>query len=905
MKASKNSFYFSLILLCLVLSFPAHSQLQLFKDNKTCLYGYTDNAGKWIVPAQYVYAEEFYDRKYVVVGNFDKKGLLDTTGKLAVPLMYDQISNYSNWFYLKKDSSFSVFDAKTGRICYANFPFPIISYQQRYAIFQHGVYYGLAVNEKIVIDSVSAIYENQYTKLAIIRYGLLDMYSFRLYDTKKSIFINSEFYQSIVQQDETHYAVKKENRYGMIDNNGKTVVPFSYTALYKDPNSSNSPLILQRKNNRGYDVYSRSGEKVNRKPYPFIDTLLIKESIFIIAEKNKYGMLKYDGTLSLPCIYDSIVHLYYESGNMLLYQNKGIQVANTEGTILNTGYYSNICFTRPLFNEEGYTDSYELHLPFVVDIRADSTPLLLDLSEMTEYASGSGYQMDTGLRLYADGRYGFISADLEYVIPPVYDMIFPFEPGQQYTSVIQQERFGIMNQSGELIMKPEYVFIEQNPFSEQSFIFMTENHLFGIKNSEGDTLIQPVYTALSGYDPENDYVWAQHADSTALRLIDGNESLKSLYDFEYPFLLSDQKNVIARVNISEDDEMYKTGVLDCNTLQAVVPFIYETIAAINDSMYFCLIQKSYTDSAYSDLYIHDVRIDSVTGFTMLSENIVAIERTYSWGYFKDGKWLIPPYKKPAGYSEDERTILQIQSQTFTGLVASPDEEYEIILEFDSMAAANPLQHLLHNEVLLWYSNDQKRTFNTIFIEDEELKMIPVLYTADYVNSRINSEYEESDDAYYGYSRWNSSTIKTITAIIHTPSFAEFRYVSTVSTRSSYDIIHENKYFTLSQNNQLKELSLADITNHLQYRSLLSALINIQLDSMENIQLPCTDRDNIIDLATGYQFEKEGLLFYFKDERADESYDYEEIEVLLSYAELIPYFRKSVYLPDLYRNSLKQ
>ncbi|WP_018342875.1 WG repeat-containing protein [Cytophaga aurantiaca] len=901
-------FFISFAVLVCCIHTKAYAQLHLLKDNKTCLYGYTNEAGEWIVPAQYVYAEEFSDKNYAVVGNGDKTGLLDTTGTFILPLIYDQIVVYyrENYYLLKNDSTYSIFDVTDKKVHYKNFLYPITQYKNSYVIFQKGAYYGLAFNEKIVFDNVYHINNNVYTQVAIVHHGPYNNDSLRLYDLQKNAFISEDFYNWISLEGENHYLVRKHDRYGMIDKTGKIAIPFSYSALYS--NSYSHPILVMRNvNNKGYDVYSLTGKKLNRKPYPYIDTVLVEKNLYIISKNKKFGILKADGTLGLPCIYDSITHLEWNN-IYLLYQDKGIHVSSNEGVILNKKQYKNICFPSSLFKpdeETPHSAYYEEQLPLIVNIWNDSSVSIIIIDSLKEHTTGDGYEMETDIRLYANEKYGFLSTSLNYILPPAYDMIFPFETDQYSTSILNEERFGIMSRNGEVVIEPEYLFIEQNPFSDSSFIFMSEENLFGIKNSEGDILIQPVYTALSGYDPEHDYCWAQHIDSTELRLIDRNEELKSLYDFAYPVSLSLEKNTIVRVRVSDViEEVYKTGVLDCSTLLPVIPFVYEKIAALNDSMYLCMMEENYTNSTHLDLYIHDMRIDSVTGISILPENIIAIERNYNWGYFRDGAWLIRPTKKPLGYILDERSVIQMQSQTFAGLSYEDFVDYEITIEFYTTATSNPLSHSLNNEILWWYCNDQKLSFNNIYMY-EDTENIPVLYTNDYVTNVIESKDDEYEEYYYGNSNINTSTSEIIYAVIHSASFAEIRFRREYWNRYASEIIHDNKQYTITNTNQLKQLSLADITNHPQYKALLSALINIHLDSLEDIQLPCTDRDNIIELTKGYQFEKEGLRFYFKDERYEyNNFEEQEIEALIPYSELMIYFKKSVYISLLYRNSIK-
>lgn len=887
----------------LFLPSESQAQLTLFKDNKTCLYGYTDSMGEWIVQPQYLYAEEFYDG-HAIVGINNLKGLLGPGGSVLVPLQYDYIIPNYNWYALKHDTLYDVFDISVQKITVKDFPYPINQYKNDYLIFSDKQTYGLFADNTFLLNHASAIDVDMHSKSAVIHYRWQQQDSIRIYLLQQHAF-TPDTYSYLRRTDTDSYLVKKGKSYGIIDHTGKTVVPFAYTQMYLSE-AATAPVILQKKNNKGYDVYSAAGKKLNRKPYPYIDTTsLIQYNIYIVTQKKKQGILDENGNVKIPFTYDSITYEPTDNGAVyLLYTSNGIQVADARGNVLHKEYYSNIAFMKPLYAPE-IEYSYEAPIPpYVISILPDTSVILLHVYDSTQYLPGTEEYPDAGYRLYSNGKYGMITAGQEHVLPPAYDFIFPFENKHGYTKILQNGKFGILDLSGEVIIQPDYLFIGENPLSDESFIFMTEDYLFGMKNAADEILIEPVYTMLSGYDAEKDYCWAKHADSSELRLIDRNGVHKSPYDFAYPVPLDGSSGVILQaVTGDASNQTYKTGVLDGNTLQQLVPFMYEHIARVNDSIYLCSMEATHTDSTYTDVYIQQMRIDSVTGCSVLPDGVIAVERCYSWGYLKNGSWLIKPGKWPGAYDAELSDLLQMQAQTTSSYTSDLYGDHEITLEFDT--TQRTLSKLLNYEVIQAFSTIQKRTFGNLY-SGEDMQNRLVLYDRDYVSMLIGSASEPEEEMYYAHAGgYGSTSMETITAVVHTPAFGELRLHNESWVRSSHYVSHKSIAYTLTPDNQLKRLSLADITNHLQHATLLSALINLQLDSLQDIQLPCTDREAIVELATGYQFEKEGLLFYFEDERAHDSYEYEEIQVLLPYAQLLQHFRKSAYLPQLYKHSLQQ
>ena len=65
----------------------AQDMLYPFSENGK--YGYINKTGKVVLPAQFEYAEKFYEG-LAVVKQGGKRGFIDATGKMVIPALYDQ-----------------------------------------------------------------------------------------------------------------------------------------------------------------------------------------------------------------------------------------------------------------------------------------------------------------------------------------------------------------------------------------------------------------------------------------------------------------------------------------------------------------------------------------------------------------------------------------------------------------------------------------------------------------------------------------------------------------------------------------------------------------------------------------------------------------------------------------------
>jgi hypothetical protein len=491
---------------------------------------------------------------------------------------------------------------------------------------------------------------------------------------------------------------------------------------------------------------------------------------------------------------------------------------------------------------------------------------------------------------------------MAHVLLPTYDFIMPFKDERRQTNIIHNGLFGIIDIEGKTIIQPEHVFIEQSSFAEESFIIKNEAGYWGIIDTNNETIIPAEYSAITAYDAELDYFWGIPKNSTAWNILNKDQQVKNPLYFDFPVLLSHTPYTAVRVYIEEDDA-FKSGVIKCTTLEPLVPYKYEKIQQINDSIFMCYKNTS-TDSPFGcDLYIHNHRIDSVNAITFLPNNILAINKNNHWGYFSGDDWIIIPADgKPTKNIEDHVKILNL---TFSNEDESYLEGSGSVSLFMNTVTTSPIRILTNNKALQVYCN----TLAEESFDEEDFSAYPSITVFDdtYISDLMEEKETVEDEEFYNWRGYNNSGFYATTDIkstVLTENLSEVRYFYNREDRYGNYITRIDTTYTV-KNNVLVPVSLGDITNHIKSNSMLSTLLLVQLDSLRDIQLPCTDRENIVELADAWQLEKDGIHFFYTDERDENSYDYEEIEVVLLYAELIKQFKNSPYLKELYANSLKQ
>lgn len=68
--------------------------------SKGTLFGYVDREGKWVIDAQFDYANDFSPSGYALVKMNDAWGVIDTSGKICIPCEYEQIKLFRDTIYI-------------------------------------------------------------------------------------------------------------------------------------------------------------------------------------------------------------------------------------------------------------------------------------------------------------------------------------------------------------------------------------------------------------------------------------------------------------------------------------------------------------------------------------------------------------------------------------------------------------------------------------------------------------------------------------------------------------------------------------------------------------------------------------------------------------------------------------
>jgi hypothetical protein len=226
--------------------------------------------------------------------------------------------------------------------------------------------------------------------------------------------VQPQFEQLSEFSDTPHTFAKLQGKWGLIDLNGKTILPFDFSRTVFNY-WGNDPLVSVQKN-RHYGLVNMMTGKliadcVYDKEILFDETYTLDTSPLAIVYKNgKAGLLKVTGEEFVPCQYDKAKRPFsfmYSEMHWIVRQNNKIGVIE--------------CATGK-----------------------EVLPCIFDEVKFSEDSMGNIFQVKR------KGKYGLYSESGEERITPLYDKPFYFEG--DYALAKRNGKYGAINAKGEAVV---------------------------------------------------------------------------------------------------------------------------------------------------------------------------------------------------------------------------------------------------------------------------------------------------------------------------------------------------------------------------------------------------------------------------------------------------------------------
>jgi len=345
--------------------------------------------------------------------------------------------------------------------------------------------------------------------------------------------------------------VHRSGKYGYIDKTGSVVIPLKFqTAMpFKEGFAIiNEYIPEKREDNPVWGVIDKSGEIVIPLEYDGLSSFTNSRAVFEVDKvhlnrnnNNLYGLIDTSGNIIVPAIYNSLR-------------------AQSDGTWKAEIYGGEIKF-----------------------IDKDGNDVLVVGTNRS--LAGEGLY-STGIEIDGKWKGGYVNADGDWVIEPVYDRVDDFHEGFALVFVKLSEDSSMwtankyfINTSGEIIIDvTEYELITE--FSE-GLCAVQKDDKWGFIDKTGKMVIDLIYdyahdmfTADTQHPFKDGRARVLKDDKWGMIDKDGTEIIPIIYD-RIRYFKDNDTEVYDGYVVAEKDG--KQGILDYNTGDIIVPLIYDHI----------------------------------------------------------------------------------------------------------------------------------------------------------------------------------------------------------------------------------------------------------------------------------------------------------------------------------------
>ena len=322
----------------------------------------------------------------------------------------------------------------------------------------------------------------------------------------------------------SYYTVYENGKFGVINNEGETVINPEYTEIVLIPNKdvpmfictydlndqdgTYKTKVINQKNEEIFKEYSKV-EAIDN--FDSKQNIWYEDDVLRVEKDGKYGLINFEGKEVLPCDYDEITALKGVTNNLLVKKDGKVGIVNEKGqTIVNTEYKD----IKTL--KEGYKNEYII----VNDnnqygiISTTGTVIIEPKYEDVKYLNNSEM-----FAIKDAGVWKLINKDNQILIDGGYDNII--EAKGENVVVEKGGKYGVVTTKNEEKIPVEY---EQIKYTFSIYYIAKTGGKYGIINLNNEQVKDFNYINMD-YVEKGDFIQADVSDTETV-IFDNNLSEK-------------------------------------------------------------------------------------------------------------------------------------------------------------------------------------------------------------------------------------------------------------------------------------------------------------------------------------------------------------------------------------------
>lgn len=359
-------------------------------------------------------------------------------------------------------------------------------------------------------------------KIIIITIIIAIILATAIYFGVKNIQEENKKYE-LAQITEYKYFVSKENeKYGVIDVNGKTVIDSKYDDV-KIPNPEKAVFVCYEGDNtkvlndKGEEIYTQFQNVKPLRLKNILSDLMYEKTTLEYSENGKYGIIDINGKKITNAIYDEIETLQFKEGELLVKKEEKYGVINIKGATLVKTQYDGIESDRYYKEDIGYKQSGYI------------------VKETTE----EGY------------RYGYINVEGKQIIENNYNDLYritDIDSEDVYIICAENGKYGLIK-NGKQIIKNDYQSLTYNESNNTITALKGKN--YGVISTEGKTIVPFEYKQI---DISGEYIYGTKQDEN--KKVFDSKGLETKIESNEAIIDVENKNYKIHINTDNSKTIY-------------------------------------------------------------------------------------------------------------------------------------------------------------------------------------------------------------------------------------------------------------------------------------------------------------------------------------------------------------
>ena len=324
--------------------------------------------------------------------------------------------------------------------------------------------------------------------------------------------------RSKLNREYNYFAVFSADKWGVINQDGETVISPSYQEMIVIPDNTKDVFICtydiddstgtyktKALNKDNEEIFTQYEQILPIENFDENENLWYEQNVLKVMQNGKYGLINLNGKQVLPCDYDNISVIEGIENSLIIEKDGQKGLANNSGSILIEPQYTEIKNLGETY-KEGY------------------------------------------ITVNSEGKYGIISATKQQILENKFDEIKQIYLENNYL-VIEGGKEKLINSSGETLIEDGFDDIKSS--TTRGVIFVLDN-LYGEMSTSGETLIEAKYQDLK--QVKDDIYIAKQNDKYGI--IDVNQQEK--LPFSYTGITYNEETDLFLV----EDENFQTSIID-------------------------------------------------------------------------------------------------------------------------------------------------------------------------------------------------------------------------------------------------------------------------------------------------------------------------------------------------------